>query len=125
MSVVGVCFWLAGEYRSICPAWGGETVFRAAALRPNECLMEEPDEDAVERPTESKEDAEEAYAWMAKEWTGIALISIGSVLLLALVLMAPTGLADFVGQRPVVQVVVLGALALLLLGGFAWSRRGV
>lgn len=87
--------------------------------------MEEPDEEAVEQPTRSNEDAEQAYAWMAKEWTAIALVSIGAVLLLALVLMAPTGLAEFVGGQPAVEVVVLAVLAVALLVGFAWSRRGV
>lgn len=87
--------------------------------------MEEPREESVEQPTQTEQDAREETAWMAKEGIGIALISIGFVLLLALGMMQATGLADFTGESTAVQVGVFVLLAALLLGVFAWSRRGV
>lgn len=87
--------------------------------------MEEPREESVEQPTRTEQDAEEETVWMLKEGLGIALVSIGFLLLLALGLLQATGLADFTGERTIVQVAVFGVLALLLLAVLAWSRRGL
>lgn len=90
--------------------------------------MEEPDEDAIEEPTTSEEQAEREATWMVKEWTTIAAISILLLLVLVLGLMQATGVVDLLA--PVVdteigQWAVFVVIALVVLAIFLWSRRGV
>lgn len=90
--------------------------------------MEEPDEDAIEEPTTSEEQAEREATWMVKEWTGIATISILVLLILVLGLMQATGVVDLlapiadteIGQWAAFLVILLVVLAI-----FGWSRKDV
>lgn len=90
--------------------------------------MEEPREESVEEPTNTEQEAREANAWMTKELTSIAAISIGFMLVFALVLLQGTGLVDLLGDgfgQESIHWVGVAAVALVLAAVFAWSRRGV
>lgn len=88
--------------------------------------MEEPKEESVEEPVHSRQDAEEANAWMTKELATIGGVSIVAVLLLALGMMQATGLVELVpGGGTGWEIVAFGVLVLAVAGWFAWSRRGV
>lgn len=90
--------------------------------------MEEPREESVEEPTNTEQEAREANAWMTKELTSIAAISIGFMLVFALVLLQGTGLVDLLGGgfgQEAIHWVGVAAVALVLAGVFVWSRRGV
>jgi len=88
--------------------------------------MEEPEEEAVEEPVHSEQDAREANAWATKELTSIAVISIAAFLLLALGMMQFTGLVELspIGGAGG-EIAAFGILVLVVAGLFAWSRRGV
>lgn len=90
--------------------------------------MEEPDEDAIEEPTTSEEQAEREATWMMKEWTTIGTISILVLLVLVLGLMQATGLVDLVApvaDTEIGQWSVFVAIVLITLTIFVWSRKGV
>lgn len=90
--------------------------------------MEEPREESVEEPTNTEQEAREANAWMTKELTSIAAISIGFMLVFALVLLQGTGLVDLLGGgfgQEAIHWVGVVAVALVLAAVFVWSRRGV
>lgn len=90
--------------------------------------MEEPDEDAIEEPTTSEEQAEREATWMMKEWTTIGTISILVLLVLVLGLMQATGLVDLVApvaDTEIGQWSVFVAIVLITLAIFVWSRKGV
>jgi hypothetical protein len=90
--------------------------------------MEEPDEDAIEEPTTDTQQAEKEATWMVKEWTTIGVISILVLVILAIGLLQATGVIDLLA--PIVdtetgQWSVFGALVLIVVAIFLWSRRGV
>lgn len=90
--------------------------------------MEEPDEDAIEEPTTSEEQAEREATWMMKEWTTIGTISILVLLVVVLGLMQATGLVDLVApvaDTEIGQWSVFVAIVLITLAIFVWSRKGV
>ncbi|WP_331232484.1 hypothetical protein [Natronorarus salvus] len=90
--------------------------------------MEEPDEEAVEEPTTSEEQAEREATWMAKEWASIGVISILAVVLVALALLQLTGVVDLlapIADTEIGQWSAFAVLALVVLAIFLWSRRGV
>lgn len=90
--------------------------------------MEEPDEDAIEEPTTSEEQAEREATWMMKEWTTIGTISILVLLVVVLGLMQATGLVDLVApvaDTEIGQWSVFVAIVLITLTIFVWSRKGV
>ncbi|WP_121741280.1 hypothetical protein [Natronorubrum halophilum] len=87
--------------------------------------MSEPDREPTETPTTSKEEAEEDVQWMTRNWIGIAVVSILSLLLLVIAAMQFTGvinvlspIADTEGQQWGVFFVL--ALLVIILGGWSW-----
>jgi membrane-anchored glycerophosphoryl diester phosphodiesterase (GDPDase) len=90
--------------------------------------MPEPDEESVEEPTTSEQQAEREATWMAKEWTSIAVVSIFLVVLVAVGLLQLTGVVDLlapIADTEVGQWSVFVVIALVVLAIFLWSRRGV
>ena len=88
--------------------------------------MSEPDREPTETTTTSTEEAEEEGQWMARNWIGIAVVSIFSLLLIMLAAMQFTGLidifapiADTEGQQWGVFFVL--ALILIIVGGWSWK----
>lgn len=88
--------------------------------------MSEPDREPTEKPTNSAAEAEEEGAWMARNWIGIAVVSILSLLLIMLAAMQLTGLVDVFapiaeteGQQWGVFFVM--ALFVIILGGWSWK----
>lgn len=92
--------------------------------RPTE---QEPDAEAIEEPTTDGEHEAAETAWMMKEGVTIGIISILAVLLLAVALMQATGVVELVptGENPLFEWGAFAVLAILTIGLFAWSRRGV
>jgi len=54
--------------------------------------MQEPDEESVEEPTTSEQQAERGATWMVKEWTSIAVVSIFLLVLVAVGLLQLIGI---------------------------------
>ncbi len=88
--------------------------------------MSEPDREPTETTTTSKEEAEEEGQWMARNWIGIAVVSIFSLLLIMLAAMQFTGLIDIFapiaeteGQQWGVFFVL--ALIVIIVGGWSWK----
>ena len=88
--------------------------------------MSEPDREPTEKPTNSKQEAEEEGQWMARNWIGIAVVSIFSLLLLMLGAMQFTGVIDIFapiaeteGQQWGVFFVL--ALIVIIVGGWSWK----
>ena len=92
-------------------------------------LHSDPDEEAIDEPTTSGAQEADETAWMMKEGVTIGLISIGLVLVLALVLLQATGSAiDVFGliiESTLGQWLVVAVFALVVLAAFAWARVGV
>ncbi|WP_306052888.1 hypothetical protein [Natronococcus wangiae] len=90
--------------------------------------MEKPDQEPTEKPTEDRAEAEQEGKWMARNWIGIAVVSILALLLLVVGLMQATGLMDVfapVADSQVGQWVAFGVLALVILGLAGWSWRAI
>ncbi len=90
--------------------------------------MQEPDEDSVEEPTTSEQQAEREATWMAKGWTSIAVVSIFLLVLVAVGLLQLTGVVDLlapIADTGVGQWSAVVGLALAVLAVFLWSRRGL
>ncbi|WP_076607689.1 hypothetical protein [Natronorubrum thiooxidans] len=88
--------------------------------------MSEPDREPTETPTTSRDEAEAEGQWMARNWLGIAVVSILSLVILALALMQWTGLvnvfapiAETEGQQWGAFFVL--ALVVIILGGWSWK----
>ncbi|WP_436344914.1 hypothetical protein [Natronorubrum sp. FCH18a] len=88
--------------------------------------MSEPDREPTETTTTSTEQAEEEGQWMARNWIGIAVVSIFSLLLIMLAAMQVTGLVDVFapiaeteGQQWGVFFVL--ALIVIIVGGWSWK----
>ncbi|ELY40262.1 hypothetical protein [Natronorubrum tibetense] len=88
--------------------------------------MSEPDREPTETTTTSKQEAEEEGQWMARNWIGIAVVSIFSLLLIMLAAMQFTGLIDIFapiaeteGQQWGVFFVL--ALIVIIVGGWSWK----
>ncbi|APX96861.1 hypothetical protein [Natronorubrum daqingense] len=88
--------------------------------------MSEPDREPTETPTTSKEEAEEEGQEMARNWIGIAVVSIFALLLIVIAAMQFTGvvdvfapIADTEGQQWGVFFVL--ALIVLIVGGWSWK----
>lgn len=92
-------------------------------------MHSDPDKEAIDKPTTSGAQEADETAWMMKEGVTIGLISIALVLVLALGLLQATGSAiDIFGlfiESALGQWLVVGVLALVVLGAFVWSRVGV
>ncbi len=56
--------------------------------------MTEPDEEPTGKPTRTEEEATEEGEWMLRNWLGIAVVSIASLVVLALGLLQWSGLVD-------------------------------
>ncbi|AGB37726.1 hypothetical protein [Natronococcus occultus] len=90
--------------------------------------MDEPDKEPTEKPTEDREEAEQEGQWMARNWLGIAVVSILFLLLLALGMMQATGLVDVfapIADSETGQWAAFGVLALAVLALAGWSWRAV
>ena len=90
--------------------------------------MKEPDEEAIEEPTTSEDQAEQEATWMVKEWTTIGTVSILLLLILVLGLMQVTGVVDLLApivDTEIGQWAVFLGLALIVLVIFIWSRKDV
>ena len=105
------------------PEAAGGTVSQETVLEEG---MSEPDQEPTETPTTSRDEAEAEGQWMARNWLGIAVVSILSLVILALALMQWTGLinvfapiAETEGQQW--GALVFFALVVLILGGWSWK----
>ncbi|WP_394739507.1 hypothetical protein [Natronococcus roseus] len=90
--------------------------------------MDEPDEEPTEKPTNDREEAEREGKWMARNWIGIAVVSILALLLLAVGMMQATGLVDVfapVADSETGQWAAFGVLALAVLAIAGWSWRAI
>ena len=88
--------------------------------------MSEPDRDPTETPTTDKADAEQEGKWMMRNWVGIAVVSILSLLLLVVVMMQATGLVDVfapIAGTGAQQwgVIAVFALVVIAIAGWSWS----
>ncbi|MFC4880918.1 hypothetical protein [Halostagnicola sp. GCM10023243] len=90
--------------------------------------MDEPDQEPTEKPTEDREEAEQESKWMARNWIGIAVVSIFALLLLVVGMMQATGLVDVlapVADTQGGQWAAFGVLALIVLVLAGWSWRAI
>jgi flagellar biosynthesis protein FlhB len=90
--------------------------------------MDEPDQEPTEKPTQDRHEAEQEGKWMARNWMGIAVISILTLLLLAVGLMQATGLVDVfapVADSQTGQWAAFGVLALVVVAIAGWSWRAI
>ncbi|MXV62003.1 hypothetical protein GS429_08010 [Natronorubrum sp. JWXQ-INN-674] len=88
--------------------------------------MSEPDREPTEKPTTSKQEAEEEGQWMARNWIGIAVVSILSLLLLVVAMMQFTGVMDVFAPIAETETQQWGvffalAVALIILAGWSWK----
>ncbi len=88
--------------------------------------MSEPDREPTEKPTTSKEEAEREGQWMARNWIGIAVVSILTMLLVVIAAMQFTGVMDVfapIAETETQQWGVFFALAvvLIILAGWSWK----
>lgn len=88
--------------------------------------MSEPDDRPTKTPTTSKEEAEAEGQWMARNWLGIAVVSILSLLLIMVAAMQATGVVDVfapVAETETQQwAVFFGlAIAVIILAGWSWT----
>ena len=88
--------------------------------------MSEPDREPTETPTTSKEEAESEGKSMARNWIGIAVVSILGLVLLMLGAMQATGLVDIFA--PIAETAgaqwgafFVMAILLIILGGWSWK----
>lgn len=90
--------------------------------------MDEPDQEPTEKPTEDREEAEQEGKWMARNWIGIAVVSILALLLLVVGMMQATGLVDVfapIADTQGGQWAAFGVLALLVVVLAGWSWRAI
>jgi uncharacterized protein YqhQ len=90
--------------------------------------MDEPNQEPTEKPTRDSQEAEQEGKWMARNWLGVAVISILTLLLLAVGLMQATGLIDVfapVADSETGQWAAFGVLALIVVGIAAWSWSAI
>ena len=86
--------------------------------------MSKPDREPTEKPTHSEQEAQEEGAWMARNWIGIAAISILTLLVLAVALMQATGLLDVFAPLADTESQQWGVVAILVLVVFAIAAWG-
>ncbi|ELY47408.1 hypothetical protein [Natronorubrum sulfidifaciens] len=87
--------------------------------------MSEPDREPTETPTTSKAEAEADGQRMARNWLGIAVVSILSLLLVAIALLQLTGVVEFFAPIAETEGQQWGAffvlaLVVIILGGWSW-----
>ncbi|MCU4926394.1 hypothetical protein OB905_10415 [Halobacteria archaeon AArc-dxtr1] len=87
--------------------------------------MSQPDDRPTDTPTTDAEEARDEGTWMVRNWLAVAVVSILTLLLLAVVMMQWTGLVDVgapLADTEGGQWIVVGALALavLLIAGWSW-----
>ena len=90
--------------------------------------MDEPDQEPTEKPTEDRQEAEQEGKWMARNWIGIAVVSILALLLLVVGMMQATGLVDVfapIADTQGGQWAAFGGLALLVVVLAGWSWRAI
>lgn len=90
--------------------------------------MEKPDQEPTEKPTEDRAEAEQEGKWMARNWIGIAVVSILALLLLVVGMMQATGLVDVlapVADTQGGQWAAFGVLAFIVLVLAGWSWRAI
>ena len=88
--------------------------------------MSDPDRESTDEPTHDREEAEREGQWMARNWLGIAVVSILGLLLVVIAMMQATGTMDVlapIAETETQQWAVLGVLVLawLALAGWSWS----
>ncbi|OVE85448.1 hypothetical protein [Natronolimnobius baerhuensis] len=90
--------------------------------------MSSPDQEPTETPTTDTQEAEREGQWMARNWLGIAAVSIFGLLLVAIALMQATGLVSIfapVAETQTQQWGMFGVLVLVWLGLAGWSWRAI
>ena len=90
--------------------------------------MSDPDREPTEKPTHDREEAEQEGQWMARNWLGIAVVSILGLLLVVIAMMQATGTMDVlapIAETETQQWAVLGALVLAWLALAGWSWNGI
>ncbi|MDQ2051278.1 hypothetical protein RBH26_12390 [Natronolimnohabitans sp. A-GB9] len=88
--------------------------------------MSDPDREPTEKPTTSKAEAEAEGQWMARNWIGIAVVSILALLLIVVAAMQVTGVMDVfapIAETETQQWGILFGLAivLIILAGWSWT----
>ncbi|WP_049927744.1 hypothetical protein [Halopiger goleimassiliensis] len=90
--------------------------------------MSDPDREPTEKPTRDREEAEDEGQWMARNWLGIAAVSILGLLLIMVAMMQATGLMDVFGpvaETETQQWAAFGALVVVWLALAGWSWRAI
>ncbi|RQG98994.1 hypothetical protein [Natrarchaeobius oligotrophus] len=88
--------------------------------------MSEPDREPTETPTTDKQEAEQEGQRMARNWVGIAVVSILAMLLLVIAMMQATGLVDVFAPVATTETQQWGAFAVLAvivvaIAGWSWK----
>ncbi len=88
--------------------------------------MSDPDQEPTETPTTDTEEAEAKGKSMARNWVGIAVVSILFLVVLAIGMMQATGLVDVfapIADTDTQQWGVFAVIALVVLAiaGWSWS----
>ena len=90
--------------------------------------MSEPDREPTDKPTHNREEAEHEGQWMARNWIGIAIVSIFGLLLLMVGVMQATGLMDVfapVAETETQQWAAFGVLVLVWRARAGWSWNAI
>ncbi|NKE36742.1 hypothetical protein GWG54_13125 [Natronococcus sp. JC468] len=90
--------------------------------------MDEPDREPTEKTTDDRREAERETKWMARNWIGVAVVSILALLVLVVGMMQATGLVDVlapIADSGTGQWAAFGVLALVVLALAGWSWRAI
>lgn len=90
--------------------------------------MDEPDQEPTDKPTHDREEAEAEGKWMARNWIGVAIVSILGLWLIMVAVMQATGLMDVFGPVADSETGQWGAFAVIALIWLAlagWSWRAI
>ncbi|RQG93396.1 hypothetical protein [Natrarchaeobius chitinivorans] len=90
--------------------------------------MSEPDREPTETPTTDKQEAEKEGQRMARNWVGIAVVSILAMLLVVIALMQATGLVDVFAPVATTETQQWGAfvvLAVIVVAIAGWSWKAI
>ncbi|WP_252698266.1 hypothetical protein [Natronosalvus vescus] len=90
--------------------------------------MSKPDDRPTETPTEDSEDARQEGRWMARNWLAVAVVSIFTMVVLALAMLQATGLIEVpvpFTEAEGGQWAVLAVIAVVVLATGAWSWKAL
>ncbi len=89
--------------------------------------MSKPDREPTEKPTHDAEEAEQEGKWMARNWIGIAVVSIFMLLAIVIGMMQATGVVDVFAPFAETETQQWGvffviALAVIALAAWSWKE---